>query len=154
MFRGNDIVYARHWALGIHLSDGSLVENITFADTTLSDYTGVKNPAGSPYAWLTHGPILFRATIQKDCWGKDPERGRIRNVQVDGVTLYGKAMLPSELNGADAKHDIRGVNFRNIRLAGQPPADDVAGLALKTNAFVREVTCSPSRQTMQQEAGQ
>lgn len=28
-FRGNDIIYSRHWALGIHLSDGALVENPT-----------------------------------------------------------------------------------------------------------------------------
>jgi len=87
--------------------------------------------------------ILFRGTILKDCWGKDPERGLVRNVVVDGVTLYGKALLPSELNGADVKHDVRGVKFCNIRLAGQPPVSDVTGLALKTNAFVSEVTCSP-----------
>ncbi len=142
-FRGNDIVYSRHWALGIHLSDGALVENITFADTAISDQTGVTNPTGSPYAWLTPGPVLLRGAILRDCWGHDPERGRIRNVLVDGITLYGKTMPPSELIGADTKHDIRGVTFRGIRLAGQPPVADVSGLALKTNAFVSEVSCSP-----------
>lgn len=141
VYRGNDIIYSRHWLFGIHVSDGSLIENITFADTAVSDLAGVANAAGSPYAWLSPGPILFRGTIQQDCWGHDAERGRVRQVLVDGVTLYGKTLPPSEVYGADAAHDFRGVAFHNIRLAGQAPVAELAGLALKQNAFVSEVSC-------------
>jgi hypothetical protein len=144
VFRGNDIIFSRHWLFGIHVSDGALIDDITFADTSVSDLTGPTNSAGSPYAWLSTGPILFRGIIQQDCWGHDAERGKIRNVLVDGVTLYGKTVPSSELFGADAGHDIRGVAFHNIRLAGQAPIADLAGLSLKTNAFVSEVTCLPA----------
>ncbi len=141
VFRNNDIVFSRHWIFGIHVSDGSLVENVTFTDTAVSDLDGVSNAAGSPPAWLSPGAMLFRGTIQQDCWGHDAERGRVRNVLIDGVTLYGKKVPPSELYGADAAHDIRGVAFRNIRVVGQPPVADLAGLSLKKNGFVSDVTC-------------
>ncbi len=144
VFRNNDIVFSRHWVFGIHVSDSALIEDITFADTAVSDLDGVTNAAGSPYAWLSPGPVLFRGTIQKDCWGHDYERGRVRNVLIDGVTMYGKALPPSELYGADAGHGIRGVTFRNIRVFGQPPIADVAGLSLKTNEFVSDVACLPT----------
>ena len=143
VFRNNDIVFSRHWIFGIHVSDGSLVEDITFADTAVSDVDGVTNAAGSPPAWLSPGPMLFRGTIQQDCWGHDAERGRVRNVLIDGVTLHGKTVPPSELYGADAGHDIHGVTFRNIRMIGQPPIADLTGLSLKKNEFVSDVTCLP-----------
>ena len=141
VFKNNDIVFSRHWIFGIHVSDGSLVEDITFTDTFVSNLDGVSNATGTPIAWLSPGPMLFRGTIQKDCWGHDAERGRIRNVLIDGVTLYGKTIPPSELYGADAEHDIRGVTFRNIRLAGQKPIADLTGLSVKKNDFVSDVTC-------------
>ncbi len=122
------------------MSDGSLVENITFADTFVSNLDGVTNAAGTPPAWLCPSPMLFRGTIQKDCWGHDAERGRVRNVLIDGVTLYGKQIPSSELFGADAEHDIRGVTFRNIHLAGQKPIADLTELSIKQNDFVGDVT--------------
>jgi len=144
VFKNNDIVFSRHWIFGIHVSDGSLVENITFADTFVSNLDGITNAAGTPQAWLCPSPMLFRGTIQQDCWGHDAERGRVRNVLIDGVTLYGKTVPHSELFGADAGHDIRGVAFRNIHLAGQKPITDLAELSLNKNAFVGEVFCSPA----------
>ncbi len=147
VFSNNDIIFSSHWIFGIHVSDGSLIENITFKDTSVSDLDGVTNAAGSPYAWLSPGPILFRGVVQKDCWGHDSERGRVRNVLVDGLTLYGKTIPPSELYGFDPKHDIRGVAFHNIHLAGQAPIVDLAGLALKKNDFVGDVACRPEPAT-------
>jgi hypothetical protein len=146
-FRGNDIIFSGHWLMGIHVSDGALVEDIRFMDTTVSDLTGVANAPGSPHAWLSRGPVLFRGVITKDVWGHDAERGRIRNILIDGVTLHGKAIPPSQLIGIDAEHDIRGVTFRNIRLAGQDPVTDLAGLALQTNAFASGVTCEANTNT-------
>lgn len=140
-FRGNDIIYTRHWCLGIHVSDGATIEDVTFADTAISDLAAAAADQGTRKA-LTAKPKLMRFVITQDCWGHDPERGRIRNLTVDGVTLHGQEMLHSEMLGVDAEHDVRGVTIRNVRLAGQPPVTDAAALRLQQNAFVRDVQVS------------
>ena len=141
-FRANDIIYARHWCLGIHLSDSATVEDIVFADTTVSDFFGAAVSDESTRRQLTKEPKLIRFDISKDVWGKDEERGRIRDVTVDGVTVYGRVLPASELLGADAEHDIRGVSLKRIRLAGQPPVTAADALRLKQNEFVRDLSIS------------
>ena len=85
--------------------------------------------------------MLMNFGIAQDCWGHDPERGRVRNITVDGVTIYGDTMPHSSLGGADADHDIRGVTVKGVRLSGRPAATPEA-LRLRTNDFVSDVTIS------------
>ena len=137
-FRRCDILHARHWCLGVHLSDGATVSDITFADIQIADQARGSR-AGGAYDALTPEPRLLNMVITEDCWGKDAERGRIRNITLDNITLYGDHPLPSTLAGFDAEHDIRHVVFRNIHLHARPPLTDIAALRLEYNAYVAEV---------------
>ncbi|MHB9133836.1 MAG: glycosyl hydrolase family 28 protein [Armatimonadota bacterium] len=136
-YRRCAILSARHWCMGIHVSDSATISDITFTDIEIAALP--RTPANGAYAALTHEPKLLRMVVTEDCWGHDPERGRIRNITLDGVTQYGECLLASELFGLDDEHDIRQVTLRNIGLHGHPPASDAAGLRLESNEFVREV---------------
>ncbi len=136
-YRRCDIVFARHWCLGVHLSDGSTVSEITFADIHIDLLR--PPPPGSAYAALAGEPKLLHMAIVQDCWGNDGKPGLVRNVMVDGVTIHGDKMPISDMFGFDAEHDIRGVTLRNIRLAGGPAIHDPASLRLQTNAHVKDV---------------
>lgn len=135
-FRNNDIIQSNHWCLGVYLSDSATVENIRFENTHLSDLAKAR-PASSS---LVDQPMLIRLAIAQDVWGHDAERGRIRNVVIDGVTLHGSSPLSSSLEGADAGHDIRGVTLRDIHFAGQEPMTREGDLNLRVNSFVSDLT--------------
>jgi len=138
LFRCCDVLYARHWCLGIHVSDSATVEDVIFRDIGIADLSAA-SPPDSARAALTPEPKLLRLVITQDCWGHDPERGRIRNVTLDGVTVQGRSLPPSEMIGLDAEHDIRGVTFRNVRLAAQAPVADAVALRLQANEHVRDL---------------
>jgi len=136
LFRNNVIIHATHHCFGVYLSDSATVEDIRFENTTISALPAKR----STFRKQTLSPhrMLMNFGIAQDCWGHDPERGRIRNITVDGVTLHGDVMFPSSLSGADTDHDIRGVTIRNVRLNGAPIATPEA-LHLHANAFVSDV---------------
>lgn len=131
------ILFARHWCMGIHVSDSATIRDIRFHDI---EYDGLRSPANGAYAALAGEPMLLKLSIVEDVWGNDPERGRIRDVLLDGVTIYGGVMPHSELLGLDAVHDIRGVTFCNIRLAGEQPVTTTDALCLERVEFAEAIT--------------
>lgn len=144
-FRRNDIIYARHWCMGIHVSDSATIEDVVFEDTAVSDLARACADSDPARKALTVRPKLFKAVVTADVWGHDPERGRIRSVRIDGVTVYGTELPPVELRGADAAHDIRGIVFSNVRLAGRPPIETLAALHIEQNSFVSDVRLEGER---------
>ena len=140
-YRNCDVLYARHWCMGVYLSDSSTVSDISFSGIEIADLANASKLAGAHKA-LSAAPKLLRMAIVQDCWGNDPERGRIRKITIDGVTVHGSTMLASEIFGFDAEHDIQGVNIRNVHLSGQPPVTDTKGLHLEQNAFVKDLGIS------------
>lgn len=77
-------------------------------------------------------------SVDADCWGKDPDRGHIRDITLDNITVHGQ-MLASNLNGYDAEHGIDNVTIRNVHLQGQPAMTTAEELRLKCNAYVHGV---------------
>ncbi len=136
-YRRCDILFARHWCLGVHLSDSATVSDITFADIHIDNLLRPPTP-GTAYAALAGEPKLLHMAIVQDCWGNDGKAGLIRDVTVDGVVVHGERMPISDMYGFDADHDIRGVTFRNIRLGGKA-VTDAAGLGLQKNEHVKDV---------------
>jgi hypothetical protein len=135
-FRGCDIIFARHWCLGIRVSDSGTIRDIRFRDTAITD---LAQPPTGAYAALAGEPKLLALCIAEDCWGHDPERGHIQDVLVEDAVIHGPRLLASELIGCDAEHGIRGVTFRNIRRAGDPPATDAESLRLEKVEFAEGV---------------
>lgn len=139
-----DILSCRHWCLGVHLSDGSTVSDIHFADIEIEDLTAAGKLGGSHSA-LTPEPRLLKMTIQHDVWGKDKTFGKVRDVTIEDVTIHGPKMLASEINGANAEHTIDRVTLRHVGLAGHAPAADEAALRIQKNAFVKELRVESGR---------
>ncbi|MEI6520629.1 MAG: glycosyl hydrolase family 28 protein [bacterium] len=137
-FHRCDVIYSRHWCMGIHVSDSETVADVHFRDITIDTLKPVKRPE-DVYDALTTEPKLLKMVIQQDCWGKDDERGHIRNVILENITVNGTKMLASEMFGADAEHDIKSVAFKNIHLAGQEPIKNIEDLRLESNEFVSDV---------------
>ena len=132
-FQRCDILYTRHWCLGVHLSDSATVSDIAFRDIDIADLTVAKQLGGA-HASLSSEPKLLRMVISRDVWGKDAEAGHIRDVTVDGVTAHGPALPPAETFGFDAEHQVEGVAIRNVRLNGEPTEP-----TLTCNEFVRDI---------------
>ena len=127
--------------MGVHVSDGATISGVTFRDI---EYSGLRAPAAGAYAALAGEPILLKLSIVEDVWGNDPERGRIRDILLDGITIYGGEMPASLMQGYDAGHDIRGVILRDVRLAGESPARTLDDLRVESLRFAEEVTVAES----------
>ncbi len=120
-----DAVFARNWAIGVHVSDSGTVEDIRFENMTV-DYprTGID-------------PEMSRKLVQidnhKDVWGKDPEVGRVRDILLKNIDIRGVDVPPVVIEGHDAAHPIENVYFENVTVNGAPldPA------RVKRNEFVR-----------------
>ena len=132
-FRRCDILSARHWCLGVHVSDSATVSDIRFEDIRVADLAATRQKN------LEGAATLARVAVLADCWGKDPERGHIRDIVVDGVAVDGESMPPSEFYGVDAEHQVENIALRGILLNGKA-ITDAAALGIKTNKFVNGLT--------------
>ena len=133
-FHRCDILYARHWCLGVHLSDSATVSDIAFRDIDIADLATAPRLAGA-HAALSPAPRLLRINIGRDVWGKDQEAGHVRDITVDGVALHGAVIPPSEIFGYDAEHQVEKVTIRNVRLNDKPVKPELTG-----NEFVRDIS--------------
>ncbi len=64
-----------------------------------------------------------------------PSRTGIIPEIVDGVTVDGESMPPSEFHGVDADHQVENIALRGIRLNGKA-ITDATEMGIKTNKFV------------------
>ena len=131
-FRRCDVLAARHWVIGVHLSDGATVSDIKFQDIEVAD---LKMPGKRTN--MPEEPALIRMVIQADVWGHDSTRGHIRDIVVEHVTVDGPQLPGSSFYGADATHAIENVTLRDIHLRGQPPLTDIQALGAHHNEFAR-----------------
>ena len=137
-FRRCNILSARHWCMGIHVSDSATVSGVSFRDIEVADPAPALRQQGAR-ACLTTRPKLVRLAIVADVWGHDTARGHIRDVLFDGIEVDGEAFPSSEVLGADAGHLVENVEFRNVRLRGKPAVAGVTELGIATNEFVRGI---------------
>ncbi len=127
-----DVLAARHWVLGVHISDSAAVSGLTFRDIEVADLMMEGKRIDMP-----DQPKLIRMVVQSDVWGNDPQRGNIRDILIENVAVDGAAIPPSEFFGADQQHGIEKVVLRNIHLRDHSPATDAQDLGIVTNPFVR-----------------
>jgi len=138
LFRRCDVLAARHAVIGVHVSDSATVSDIKFQDLEVADLKMPGKRINMP-----DEPQLIRMKIQSDVWGHDAERGHIRDILVEHVTVDGNQLPGSEFFGADATHAIENITLRDIHLRGDPPFTDVASLGVITNKFVHDLWVLP-----------
>lgn len=129
-FQRCDVLAARHWVIGVHLSDSATVSDLKFQDIEVADLKLPGKRVNMP-----EEPALIRMVVQADVWGHDATRGHIRDIVIEHVTVDGAQLPGSSFYGADAAHGIENVTLRDIHLRGQPPVTDLKTLGAGHNQF-------------------
>jgi polygalacturonase len=112
--------------LAVLVSDSGTVSGIRFEDIRC----------------VQNGKPLIRCWIGADCWGKDRNRGHIKDITFAGIDSSGCSPPGIDLSGFDATHAVEDVTFENLRSNGNALTNaEEAGL--KTNGFVRNVLLLP-----------
>jgi len=135
-FRDCAILFARHWCMGVHVSDSATVSDLSFSHVEVDLLSQASHSAGADAA-LTTEPKLLRLHIGEDCWGHDHTRGHIRGITLEDIDVFGPAVPALEMFGFDKDHTIRDLTLRRLRLNGHPALN--ADLRITRNAFVDEV---------------
>ncbi len=134
-YRHCDCIFARHWAIGVHVSDSGTIHDIAFEDMTI-DY-----PQNTSAKFM--GRNLIKIDNKPDVWGKDDTVGHVRDILFRHIDVRGENIpnIPNiHIAGADADHPIENVEFEDVTINGQPlaanhellkPGDHVSGLSVK-----------------------
>lgn len=130
-FRDCDAIFARNWALGVHVADAGTVEDVSF------------ERIGVEYPHTDIAPEMSRALIRidndKDVWGKDEGVGTVRNIRFRDVSVRGEAAPPVDIRGTDAEHPIQDMRLEGVTINQELLKAD--GDRLQTNEHVRGVDC-------------
>lgn len=114
LFEDIDVIHVVSGAtLSIHLGDRAHVSNVTYRDIRVEDARGV----------------TVEMFIKETQYTKDKERGSISDITIDGLSLDSSSFRGVALTGYDAEHNISGVHFKNVLVAGKAlPADKMKSL--------------------------
>lgn len=109
-FRDCDILGVHRYgaAFGIHNADRALITDILYENIRVEH----------------HYNKLLEFRVIESRWGKDTERGQIRNVTFRNIDVFISVYNPgyslSIIGGLDSKHTVENVSFENFRMNGKP----------------------------------
>jgi hypothetical protein len=126
-FQNCDVIRTTHIAMDIQCGDRALVhdiryENIRVETDDLSPAPRMQVSANERYArdgQAQYVPDLLVIVIQRNAYSKDAERGNVRDVTYEGVSVTGERAPRSSFNGLDSRHTVEGVRLDNLRLNGR-----------------------------------
>ena len=79
-------------------------------------------------------PNLMVIVIAKNPYSQDAERGSVRDITYQNITVTGRRAPRSYFMGLDAEHRVQGVTIENLRFNGQPAKNaGEAKLAIEVN---------------------
>ncbi len=123
-FRDITVLHAFHKpVMSIHNSDNALVRDILFENIIIED------------AQMGQGDgmnLLIELTTTRSQWSKAKERGSIRNVEFDGITVLSGNPSGIRIFSAGEETNIDEVTLKNLTLLGEP-ITDISQLRLNTN---------------------
>ncbi len=129
-FRDIDVIHSLtpYPIFGIHHGDRALVSDIRFENIRIEHAPGGQ---------------LFDFRITDSVWNKDLQKGEIRNLYIDNITLLGEEgkdfrHVHCRAAGFDAQHTIENIHIGRITAFGKELSGCKA-LGLQTNAFTRNV---------------
>ena len=68
-------------------------------------------------------PKLVEIVIRSNFYSQDQERGNVRDVLFQDISVIGRVAPPSNLRGFDAGHTVQGVTFQGVRFDKRPIRD-------------------------------
>jgi hypothetical protein len=150
-FADCDIVRTTHIAMDIQHGDRAAVRDIRFEGIRveiddqnprprMQQNREEKYPANPLDGYC---PTLLEIVIRKNFYSKDDDRGAVRDIVFQDVTVLSRLQPSSSFRGFDAEHAVDGVTIRNLRFNDRPIRD--AGVArLTVGPHVRGVQFAPA----------
>ena len=88
-------------------------------------------------------PKLVEIVIRRNFYSQDKERGNVRDVLFQDISVIGRIAPPSNLHGFDAEHTVKSVSFQNVRF-GKRPILDASAMRLTLGPHVTNVRFVPA----------
>jgi len=145
-FHDCDIVRTTHIAMDIQHGDRAAISDVWFESIRVE----MDDPNPQPRLQkdkddrytapaVDYLPSLFVIVIRGTPYSKDTERGTVRDVVFQDITVTAPRVPPSSLRGADADHTVDGVVFTNIVINGRR-ATDLTTAGIVVGDYVSDVT--------------
>lgn len=145
-FQNCDIIRTTHIAMDIQCGDRAVIQDVRYENIRVEiddvcpspkmqshrDERYVESPNDE------HVPNLLVIIIAKNPYSQDAERGRVRDITYQNITVTGRRTPRSSFTGLDAQHTVQGVTIENLRFNGQP-AKNAAEANLTLGANVSDV---------------
>ena len=145
-FSDCDIVRTTHIAMDIQHGDRAAVRDIRFERIRVE--IDERNPPPqmqqnrdekySADAQDGYCPTLLEIVIRKNSYSQDEDRGTVRDIVFQDITVLSRRQPPSSFRGFDAEHTIEGVTIQNLRFNDRP-VRDAADAGLTIGPHVRGV---------------
>lgn len=106
--------------ISVHNADDATVSDIVFRDIVVEN-SQVGGGDGSAM------PYLIDINIDMGSWATTKERGNIRDILIENVTVLDGKFNESRISGYDSEHTVSGVIIRNLTILGQKITDFETG---------------------------
>lgn len=99
--------------ISVHNADDALITDVTFRNIIVENaQMGSGDGEELPY-------LIDFNIAQSTSWSTTMERGRIRNVVIDGVKVLSGKFSPSRIHGFDGNHTVEDITIRNLEILGE-----------------------------------
>lgn len=99
--------------ISVHNADDAAVSDITFKNIVVENaQMGSGDGDEMPY-------LIDINIAQSSNWSSTRDRGTIKNITIDGVSVLGGKNCASRIKGFDEEHNIDGVFMKNITVFGE-----------------------------------
>jgi hypothetical protein len=150
VFEDCDVLLADQVALSIQHCDHAAIHKVRFSKIRVEidehqprpryqqtrDELYVDQP-GDDYL-----PSLIVILIKGTHHSSDKQRGTVRDVLFEDISVLSPRMPPSSIAGADPEHGVTGVTIRNLRWNGKPVAS-VEAARLTVGPHTRDIVVKP-----------
>jgi hypothetical protein len=132
-FADCDIVRTTHIAIDIQHGDRAAVRDIRFERirVEIDDHNPpprMQQNRDEKYpddAQEGYCPTLLEIVIRKNSYSQDEDRGTVRDIVFQDITVFSRLQPPSSFRGFDAEHAVEGVTIRNLRFNDRPIRDAI-----------------------------
>ena len=145
-FRDCDIIRTTHIAMDIQCGDRAVVHDVRYENIRVETDDVCPSPKMQDRRdqWYVekpndeYVPNLMVIVIARNPYSQDPERGSVRDITYQNITVTGRRAPRSFFMGLDALHTVQGVTINNLRFNDQL-ANSTAEANLALGANVSDV---------------
>jgi hypothetical protein len=99
--------------VSVHNADDAIIQDVTFKNIIVEN-AQMGSGDGSEIPYLIDFNIA-----QSSNWSSTKERGKIKDVLIDGVTVLSGRFNPSRIHGFDETHAVENITIKNLEILGE-----------------------------------